>query len=90
MRDGKAILTEDIESLTMGELVTAMVGEDIDLFPSRQHEIGEKMFEVNNLVVPPVINGLNFSLRSGEVLGIAGIKDQGEQRRHVQSAAWTV
>jgi len=77
LRDGKAILTEDIESLTMGELVTAMVGEDIDLFPSRQHEIGEKMFEVNNLVVPPVINGLNFSLRSGEVLGIAGIKGSG-------------
>jgi ABC-type sugar transport system ATPase subunit len=61
----------------MGELVTAMVGEDIDLFPARRHDIGEDLFEVRDLVVPPVINDLSFTLRQGEILGIAGLKGSG-------------
>ena len=77
LRDGRVVLTEDIEGLTMSELVTAMVGEDVILFPPRESNIGESFFEVKELSVPPVINGLNFSVRRGEIVGLAGIKGSG-------------
>jgi ribose transport system ATP-binding protein len=77
LRDGRVVLTDNIDSLSMGELVTAMVGEDVDLFPARSHDTGEGLFEVRDLVVPPVINGLSFTLRRGEILGIAGLKGSG-------------
>ncbi|MGW8181124.1 MAG: sugar ABC transporter ATP-binding protein, partial [bacterium] len=77
LRDGRLVLTEDIESLTMGELVTAMVGEDVTLFPPRKHNVGESFFEVKDLCVPPAVSVLSFTVRHGEIVGIAGIKGSG-------------
>ena len=77
LRDGKVVFTKDVDSLSMKELITGMVGEDVELFPKRQHNIGDVTFEVKNLCVPPLIKGLNLSLKSGEILGIAGIKGSG-------------
>lgn len=77
LRDGSVVLAEDIGSLTMGELVTAMVGEDVTLFPPRDHNVGDIIFEVEDLAVLPVVRGLNFSVRRGEIMGLAGIKGSG-------------
>lgn len=77
LRDGKVVFTKHVESLTMNELITGMVGEDVELFPKRKHNPGEKFFEVTDLVVPPIVRGFNLSLRRGEILGIAGIKGSG-------------
>lgn len=77
LRDGKVVFTKDVKSLSMSELITGMVGEDVELFPERKHEIGETIFRVNSLSVPPLIKGLDLSLRQGEILGIAGIKGSG-------------
>jgi ribose transport system ATP-binding protein len=77
LRDGKVVFTRDIKSLTMRDLITGMVGEDIEIFPKRKTEIGPPIFEVKNLVVPPVIKDVNFCLHKGEILGIAGIKGSG-------------
>ena len=77
LRDGNVVFTRDVKSLSMSELITGMVGEDVELFPKREHEIGATHFVVQDLKVSPLINGLDLSLRKGEVLGIAGIKGSG-------------
>ncbi len=77
LRDGELVFTRDVKSLTMRELITGMVGEDVELFPKRKHKIGDPIFEIKHLVIPPLIKDLNISLRRGEILGIAGIKGSG-------------
>ena len=77
LRDGKLVFTRGINDLTVKELITGMVGEDVELFPKRKHDIGEILFEAKNIKVPPLVKGVNLSLRSGEIVGIAGIKGSG-------------
>jgi len=77
LRDGKVVFTRDVKSLTMSELITGMVGEDVELFPKRKHKIEEPIFQVNNLNVSPLIKDFNLTLCRGEILGIAGIKGSG-------------
>jgi ribose transport system ATP-binding protein len=77
LRDGEVVFTRDLESLSMRELINGMVGEDVELFPPREHKIGEPFFEVRGLEVPPLIEGMNLSLKRGEILGVAGIKGSG-------------
>ncbi len=77
LRDGKVVFTKHTKELTMSELITGMVGEDVELYPKRDAEIGENLFEVKNLTVNPLINNLDISLRQGEILGIAGRKGSG-------------
>ncbi len=77
LRDGKLVFTRDVKSLTMRELITGMVGEDVELYPKRNHQIGELAFEAKDLIIPPVVNGVSFGLHKGEILGIAGIKGSG-------------
>lgn len=77
LRDGKLVFTRDVKSLTMRELITGMVGEDVELYPKRSHQIGEIEFEAKDLIIPPVVNGVSFGLHKGEILGIAGIKGSG-------------
>jgi ribose transport system ATP-binding protein len=77
LRDGKVVFTKETDSLSMSELIKGMVGEDVELFPGREHNIGDPIFIVKDLMVPPLVKDLNLSLRKGEVLGIAGIKGSG-------------
>ncbi|MFV2043529.1 MAG: sugar ABC transporter ATP-binding protein [Anaerolineales bacterium] len=77
LRDGKVAFTEDLESLTLGDLITGMVGEDVELFPARTHNIGDPVLEIKDLDIPPVVKDFNLSVRKGEILGVAGIKGSG-------------
>jgi ABC-type sugar transport system ATPase subunit len=77
LRDGEVVFTRDLDSLSMRELINGMVGEDVELFPPREHNIGEAIFEVKGLQAQPLINGMDLSLRRGEILGVAGLKGSG-------------
>lgn len=77
LRDGIVVFTKEVKSLSMSELIKGMVGEDVELFPNRKHDIGESIFQVKDLEVPPLVKKLNLSLRKGEIIGIAGIKGSG-------------
>lgn len=77
MRDGKVIDTLMAEGLTKETLISGMIGRSIsDMFPPRSVEPGEPVFEVRNLCG----NGdkdINFTLRKGEILGLAGLVGAG-------------
>ncbi|KAJ52924.1 D-xylose transport system ATP-binding protein [Clostridium tetanomorphum] len=85
IRDGRAIGTEKIENLTEEKIIKMMVGREMkDLYPREEHEIGEEFFEVRNFTAYDSSNkkikkvkDLNFKLRKGEILGIAGLIGSG-------------
>ncbi|MDF1569377.1 MAG: ATP-binding cassette domain-containing protein [Spirochaetaceae bacterium] len=80
LRDGQYIGTEGIGDLTMEKIVSMMVGRDLNhRFPPTTNEPGEVHMEVKNLTTkyPPIVRDINFKLRRGEILGIAGLVGAG-------------
>jgi D-xylose transport system ATP-binding protein len=84
LRDGKTIGTESIENLTEEKIISLMVGRELtNLFPYEPHSLGETVLEVKNYSVShsiknkKIIDNASFSLRQGEILGIAGLMGSG-------------
>lgn len=85
LRDGKTVGTKPAAEWTEADVIAAMVGREVgDIFPTVDHAHGEVVFEVQNVSVedPSVagkrlVDDVSFSVRSGEVLGIAGLMGAG-------------
>ncbi|CAN5298546.1 ABC transporter ATP-binding protein [soil metagenome] len=66
------------------DLAALMVGRAVDLTVDKQtYAPGEVAFSVNDLVVRdlngiPVVDGVSFSVRAGEILAIAGVQGNGQ------------
>ncbi|NLY44980.1 MAG: sugar ABC transporter ATP-binding protein [Tissierella sp.] len=86
LRDGSTIETlNNDETLSEDRIIRGMVGRDIgDYYPSRDSEIGEIFFEIKNWNVvdavdnkKKIIEDVDINIRSGEVVGIAGLMGAG-------------
>ncbi len=78
MRDGQYVGTKSSEEVTKNDLVKMMVGRDLsNAYPKREIEKGEVRLEVSNLTCPGVINDVSFTVRRGEILGVAGLMGAG-------------
>ncbi len=85
LRDGKTVGTDAASKWTEASVIARMVGRDVgDIFPAVDHALGEIVFEVEQLNVDdPAVTGkrlvkdVSFSVRRGEVLGIAGLMGAG-------------
>lgn len=75
LRDGCLIRTLDAEGVGEDELVELMTGRKIDvLFPAIAHNPGETMLEASNICVDNgQIRNVDFHVRAGEIVGIAGL-----------------
>ncbi|HVP07161.1 MAG TPA: sugar ABC transporter ATP-binding protein [Candidatus Acidoferrum sp.] len=77
MRDGQTIDTQPTKSMTRKHLIEQMVGRSLeDEFPKVAAKLGEVRFEVRHLIGGPVTD-VSFSVRAGEVLGLAGLMGAG-------------
>ncbi len=74
LRDGHFVGTRAMTGVTTDELIQMMVGRHInELFPKQEATVGETLLEVSNLTVSGKFEDISFSLRAGEILGLAGL-----------------
>jgi ABC-type sugar transport system ATPase subunit len=78
LRDGNYVGTKPIGEVTERSLVSMMVGRSIDqLFPKEDAPLGDTRLEVRNLSYGNAVRDISFSLRAGEIVGIAGLVGSG-------------
>ena len=79
LRDGANAGELPREQITHENMVHRMVGRNVSQFYGRQqHAIGDVLLEVENLVTPTwPKHALSFSVRRGEIVGIAGLVGAG-------------
>ncbi|MEK4406186.1 sugar ABC transporter ATP-binding protein [Sporosarcina sp. FSL K6-6792] len=78
LKDGKYVNTVETSKITKEQLVTLMVGREIEqLFPERHAKIEEEILRVENLSTADLVENASFSLRKGEVLGFSGLVGSG-------------
>jgi inositol transport system ATP-binding protein len=77
-RDGKYIDTKLSTDVTREEIIKMMVGREItQMFPKEIVPIGDVVLSVKNLCLEGVFRNVSFDIRSGEILGVAGLVGSG-------------
>jgi len=85
LRDGRKIGTRPTSEITKQDLANWMVGREVGLAPDRGHaELGEARLKLESLTCgsdrgTPGLRGINLEVRSGEILGIAGVSGNGQR-----------
>ena len=80
LKDGRHIKTVPAEGQTEDLLVTSMLGRPLDkLFPEPRLKTREAPFvlEVRGLTRRPAFEDVSFGVRSGEIVGVAGLVGSG-------------
>ena len=76
MRDGKYVATTPAKELTTDMIIKQMVGRDLtNRFPEKTNTPAEDILEIKDFTAfyQPSLKEVNFSVRKGEVFGIAGL-----------------
>ncbi|MEM6160985.1 sugar ABC transporter ATP-binding protein [Erwinia sp. P6884] len=77
-RDGAWVGSDSTASYSRQSLITQMVGRELtQLFPKFNNNIGEEVLTVRNLHRQDVFHDVSFSVRRGEILGVAGLVGAG-------------
>lgn len=78
MRDGAYISTSPIAETTVEQIVRQMVGRDVSsLFPKTEAPIGDEVLVVDGLSQPGEFHDVSFTVRSGEIVALAGLVGAG-------------
>jgi len=79
MRDGKYVGTRNMADVSMDDIISMMVGRVIYEQPKTKSAVPETapvVLEVINLR-SPAVKGVSFTLKKGEILGLAGLMGAG-------------
>ena len=78
LRDGNLVATKLVSEVDEPSLVSMMVGRAIDrLYPAKQGTDGDVILELSGVAHRSVVRDISFTLRRGEILGIAGLVGSG-------------
>ena len=84
LRDGQTMGTYSVSELSEQEISKLMVGRDVDLnIEKTKSDFKDVVLRVDNLTVKNsfksvVVNNVSFTVREGQILGIAGIEGNGQ------------
>ncbi|MGH7496516.1 MAG: sugar ABC transporter ATP-binding protein [bacterium] len=78
LRDGKYIATHRVTEVSAAQLVRLMANRELkEHYPKQKAQAGEELLRVENLTRGAKLKDISFSLRRGEVLGVAGVLGAG-------------
>ncbi len=80
LRDGEVVETRATSAFPTDDIVRAMVGRPVDShFPALAPIAADApvVLDVRDLVNPPMVNGVSFTVRAGEIVGLAGLVGAG-------------
>lgn len=78
LRDGEYVGVRVIKETTFDEIVQMMVGRELgERFPGRNATIGDVKLELKGLTRPGLCEDINFSVRKGEIVALAGLMGAG-------------
>jgi ribose transport system ATP-binding protein len=78
LRDGGLVLDEPMSKVSDDDIVTAMIGRELnDLFPDLPVAGTETVLEIIDLQVEGAPAPVSFSVRRGEIVGLAGLVGAG-------------
>ena len=78
LRDGRLVTTQDAHDTSRSDVVRMMVGREISqLYPKEPVRLGEVLLEVKGLSQGNAVRSVDFSVRRGEIFGIAGLMGAG-------------
>lgn len=84
LRNGQSISTSDINAVTEQDISKMMVGRDVFLkIDKNEPSFGDDVLKVSNLSFKNkfglyAFKDLNFTIRKGEILGVAGVEGNGQ------------
>lgn len=79
MRDGTHVITAPASEMSMDRIIRLMVGRELtNRFPPKTNKPGETILRVSGLTAKySGVKDVSFDVRSGEILGIAGLAGAG-------------
>ena len=78
MRDGEYVSTDQVADTSVDEIVARMVGREVgDLYPKTPAEVGDVVLEVSGLTSAGTFHDVSFTVRAGEIVGLAGLVGAG-------------
>lgn len=79
LKDGKTVDTKMVAETNEDELVRMMVGRELtDMYPPISTiKPGEVLLDVRDLCIEDTVYDINFQVRAGEVVGLAGLGGSG-------------
>ena len=76
LKDGKMVATENTKDTTIENIISYITSKGGNAMRYKHHDnplSSEEMFRVSHLTVENTVHDISFSVKKGEVLGLAGI-----------------
>jgi ribose transport system ATP-binding protein len=78
LRDGESVAQGDMAGADLRQIIQWMVGREIgDIYPRTPRALGETVLELRAIAGRPKPQSASLKLRSGEILGLAGLVGAG-------------
>jgi rhamnose transport system ATP-binding protein len=77
LRDGKLVLSQELDGLDADALVRAMVGRGLPERETAEQTVGDVVLDVQRLSREGVFLDVSFQVRAGEILALAGLVGAG-------------
>ena len=78
LRDGKHVRTGNVADITQDDLITMMVGRELEsIYTRTPSEVGDVVLQLNNVSYEDLLHDISLQVCEGEIVGVAGLAGAG-------------